>query len=224
MVERVTTGIPGLDELIEGGLPEGSVTLLSGSTGAGKTTFCSQFLWEGFQNGDSCLFITMEEMPAQVREDALEFGWNFEEEAPGEFNTFYIDPATKSDHTTLNVKNAMDQVEPDRVVIDSISVVEAYWEGSKEVRGNIHNLVQALRGRGVTTVITAEAPEKGQMTRSGIVEYVADGVIALGGLRFGESTFRSLQVLKMRKTDIVEDVQGVELTDEGIVVRAPEKF
>ncbi len=62
-VERVSTGVDGLDELLKGGIPKKNTVLISGEAGAGKTTFCSQFLWEGLQNGENCMFVTFEEPP-----------------------------------------------------------------------------------------------------------------------------------------------------------------
>src|SRR5512135_3680020 len=75
--ERVPTGIPGLDKLIEGGLVKGSTTLVSGAAGTGKTIFCSQFLMEGLKRGESCMFITLEEKPEDIIADVKRFGWDF---------------------------------------------------------------------------------------------------------------------------------------------------
>lgn len=77
-VELVETGIPGLDELIEGGLVKDSAVLLTGTAGTGKTIFCSQFLWEGLQNGENCMFVTLEERPEKIGNAASDFGWDFE--------------------------------------------------------------------------------------------------------------------------------------------------
>ena len=75
--ERIPSGIPGLDKLIEGGFVKGSTVLISGSAGTGKTIFCSQFIMEGLRNGETCMFITLEEKPEDVINDVKRFGWDF---------------------------------------------------------------------------------------------------------------------------------------------------
>lgn len=220
--ERISTGIDGLDEMIQGGLVEGSVTLVTGTTGAGKTTFCSQFLWEGLQNGETCLYVTLEQRPEQIKRSATDFGWNFESESyDGQFKIMYIDPGSNPGHTADNVYKAVQEVSPDRVAIDSFSVMEAYWEEKEEVRDDLNDLALQMRDGGWTTVITAEMPDPdgSQLTRHGVAEFVVDGVVVLGGLSIGQTTFRSIQVIKMRRTDIVEDVRSIDLTENGIVVQ-----
>ncbi|MCK5063410.1 MAG: AAA family ATPase, partial [Candidatus Aenigmarchaeota archaeon] len=71
IINRVKTGVPGMDKLMEGGIPEGSVVLLSGGAGCGKTTFSCQFIMEGLNNGENCLYITLEESPEDIKKDAL---------------------------------------------------------------------------------------------------------------------------------------------------------
>lgn len=227
MTDRISTGIPGIDKMIEGGLVKGSVTLVTGTTGAGKTMFCSQFLGNGMEEGDTCLFVTLEERPEQVKRSAKDIGIDFDrEDAAGTFKIMYIDPSSNPGHTADNVYRAIQEVDPDRVAIDSLSVLEAYWEDGGDIRNDINDLALQMRDGGWTTVITAEIPdpEGDSLTRHGIAEFVVDGVIVLGGLSIGQTTFRSVQVLKMRLTDINEDVQSIDLTGEGIVVGEENRF
>ncbi len=221
MTDRISTGIPGIDEMIDGGLAKESVTLVTGTTGAGKTTFCSQFLWNGLENGDTCLFVTLEERPEQIKRSARQFGMDFDDHGTnGTFKIMYIDPSSNPGHAADSVYRAIQEVDPDRVAVDSLSVLEAYWEDEEDVRNDLNDLALQMRDGGWTTVITAEMPdpEGSQLTRHGVAEFVVDGVIVLGGLSIGQTTFRSVQVLKMRLTDIDEDVQSIDLTGEGIVV------
>lgn len=227
MVERIASGVPGFDELVGGGLPKESVTLITGNTGSGKTTFCSQFLWKGLENGENCLYITTEELPEEIREDAEVFGWGFQKyEDEGSLVIKYIDPSTRSNYLREDVEKLVDEVEPDRIVVDSVSVIGAYWHNDGDIRSHIHHLVKGFREMDVTALVTSEMPDldSGRLSRYGIAEFVVDGVVVLGGLSFGETTFRSLQVVKMRKTNITEDVMGLNLTDDGIVVEEEETF
>lgn len=227
MVERTSTGIPGLDELIEGGVPKDSVTMVTGNTGSGKTTFCTQFLINGMENGEKCLYITTEELPEMISEDAQSFGWDLDAYAKQDkFRITYIDPSKRSNYLHEDIQKLVEEVDPDRIVLDSISVIGAYWYNDEEMRTNMHALVKGMRNVDATVVMTAEMAKEdsGQLTRYGITEYIVDGVIALGGLSLGQSTFRSLQVIKMRRTDIEEDVQGLDITKEGLVVEDQDTF
>ena len=92
--KRCISGIPGLDPLIEGGFLENSVNLVTGETGTGKTIFCSQFLWNGLQKGETGLYITLEERPEDIKADAMLFGWDFDSfEKKGLCRLIYHDPA-----------------------------------------------------------------------------------------------------------------------------------
>ncbi len=227
MVDRLTSGIEGFDELVNGGFPEGTVSLITGNTGSGKTTLCTQFLMEGVENGEQCLFITTEELPDEIREDAAAFGWDlaaYEEE--GLLEIAYIDPSTRSNYIREDIEKRAEELDPDRVVVDSISVIGAYWTSDDQIRSNLHHLVKGFREMDTTVLVTAEVPKDdgGQLSRYGIAEFVVDGVVALGGLSLGKSTFRSLQIVKMRQTEIYEDVMGVRITDDGLVVKEEDSF
>jgi len=76
MTKRVVTNIPGLDEILNGGIPERNVVLVSGGPGTGKTIMSQQFLWNGLQLGEPGIYVALEEHPAQIRQNMLQFGWN----------------------------------------------------------------------------------------------------------------------------------------------------
>jgi len=76
MVERVKTGIPGLDEILYGGIPKRNVVLLSGGPGTGKSIFSYQYLWNGLKMGEPGVFVALEEHPVQVRLNMSQFGWD----------------------------------------------------------------------------------------------------------------------------------------------------
>lgn len=224
MVERIDTGIPGLDDLIEGGLPEGSVTLVSGGAGTGKTIFCSQYMWHGLQNDENCLFITLEEEPGEVKEDAHEFGWDFEEYEGDSFKIIYLNPFKDAGGFVDRIRQEIDEIDADRVVLDSTSVLGMYDDKPGKIRERLYDLVRKLRRDEVTTVLTSEITENtgSHLSRYGVEEFVADGVVKLTGFSLGESTFRSLQVVKMRKTDIDEDICSVDISEEGFSVEPEE--
>lgn len=214
MVERVSTGIPGLDKVLEGGFPENSVTLVTGGPGAGKTTFCVQFIHEGLENEENCLYLSTGQSSEEIRRDAKEFGIDFDN---------YIEHLSMANvNPSQEIESAItDHVgdrEFDRIVLDSISVFEMYWGENGKIRKYMNRLVQHLKNLDATVVITSERPdsESDKMTRFGVAEFLVDGVIKLEGFGIGDSTYRSLQAVKMRRTGIDGQPKGITIDDEGL--------
>lgn len=226
MVDRKKTGIEGLDELIQGGFPEESATLVTGGAGTGKTIFCSQFLWKGLQQGESGLFVTLEEEPDEIKKDAKEFGWDFEKyEKQGDFKLIYMNPL-EGEGFIRKIEELITELDADRVVLDSISVMGMYTSDKGKVREELYSIIRKLRRSGVTSVITSEIPAEREnaLSRFGVEEFVADGVVKLTGLFLGEVTYRSLSIIKMRKTKIESDTNVLKITDNGLLVEPEDRL
>lgn len=221
-IERIKTGVPGLDRLIEGGFVKNSSTLVSGNPGSGKTIFCSQFLWEGLKNGENCMFITFEETPEKIRESAMDFGWNFKKyEDENKLTIQHKDPFREKGEDLFWFKDEIKKNEVSRVALDSVSLLSLYYRDKYDTRKNIFNLVKILENSGVTSVLTSEIPGgKEALSRLGIVEFIVDGVIRLSGVTMGEATFRSLIVVKMRRTKINSNLQTMGINEKGIFVES----
>lgn len=218
-VERVSTGIDNLDDLLRGGIPENNAVLVSGEAGAGKTTFCSQFLWEGIQNGDDCMFITFEESPSQVKEEASIFGWDFEQHKD-QFTIKGKDPFKDEGEELYWFRDELVKKDIDRLALDSTSILSLYHEDPYEIRKGLYELIKTIKETDTTAVLTAESPAgEESITRYDVVQYVVDGVIMLYFMGVGEKGYRSLQVRKMRKTDISMETQSFEITDKGIELK-----
>ncbi|MFP4116749.1 MAG: RAD55 family ATPase [Candidatus Aenigmatarchaeota archaeon] len=215
-IERIETGISGLDELLKGGIPEKNIVLVSGESGAGKTTFCSQFLWKGLQEGENCMFISFEEPPSQIKEEAKLFGWDFESYS-NQITLKSKDPFDEGSEDLFWFRDELQRKEIDRLAIDSTSILSLYHEDPYEVRKAIYEIIKVIKETGTTAVLTAESPtgEK-SLTRHDVVQYAVDGVIALYFEGIGEKGYRSLQVRKMRKSDISTETVSFEITDQGI--------
>lgn len=217
--DRVSSGVAGIDELIDGGFLNNSTVLVSGGPGTGKTLLATQFLWEGLENGETCLYISTEELPSEIVHDAGNFGWDLDADS-NQFEIHYINPSTRSEYFRQDVEELVKDMSPDRIVIDSISVLGYYWEEDKNVRSNITALVHKLKEWGATTMITAEAPDDGENsnTRHGIAEFVSDGVIKLDAKSMGSGMQRTLTVKKMRGTAIDGGIKDLEFTENGLRV------
>ncbi len=225
-VERITTGIPGLDDKIEGGFVKGSTILITGGTGTGKTTFCCQYLWEGVKKGEPGIYITLEEDPEDIKEDVKRYGFDFTEyEKKGLFKFAYQNPFEVSDISTA-VVDAISSINAKRVVLDPISLVGMYVKEPAVLRKRLFSIIMMLKKQGVTSIITSEILDNeigedkgGSLSRDGVSEFIADGVIILNLFGIGEGISRSLMVRKMRRTKHSADVLPMELGKNGMELR-----
>jgi len=210
-IDRIPSGIPGFDKLIDGGFVKGSINLISGGPGTGKTIFSMQFLYEGItkfkENG---LFISFEENLNGLKNDAAVFDWDFpelEKQGKCKFLTFkpLNNPSLTSDLVRIIKKNDIK-----RVVIDSVSVFSMAFRGDPfKLRKELYSLCDLLEELGCTTLLTGEiageAPldvstSGGMLSRDGLIEFIADSVITLHNSGIGGEADRAIRVLKMRRT------------------------
>lgn len=221
--ERIKSGISGLDKLIDDGFLVGHTILVTGPAGAGKTIFCCQFIWEGLKNGENCMYITFEEIPEEIKHDALAFGFDFEKyEKSGNLILTHKDPFQTTDITT-RLENQIKRNKITRVVVDSTSLLGLYFKDPHDVRRELYKLICALKSSDATSVLTAETREDIEFApRFGVEEYVADASIILFFTGIGESGFRSLQVRKMRNTKHSTNTHPFEITKNGILIHKSE--
>jgi len=218
--ERIPSGIPGLDKLIEGGFVKGSTILVSGAAGTGKSIFCAQFLLEGLKRGENCMYITLEERPEDIIGDVKRFGWDFEKYIDSKkLIVEYQDPFQITDITSP-LLDKIKEHKIQRVVVDSTAVFGMYYKEAFEVRKQLFKLLNGLKDIGVTSVLTSELPEESKrLGKFGVEEFVVDGVILLHFLGIGEKNYHSLQIRKMRRTNHEKDVYPMEIGKDGIIVR-----
>jgi len=220
-VERVESGIPGLDELIEGGFIKNSMNLITGQTGTCKTIFCCQFLWQGLQNGENVVYITLEESPEDIKSQALQLGMDFEKYInEGKCIIEYIYPKSFSD-LDYEIFTKIKQVNANRFVLDSITLLGFYMEGAEEkLRDKVFTLMQRLKKHNITALIVSEIPEgSNTISRFGFEEFVVDGVIGLHYLEYAAGgTPRSLVIRKMRRTNHSTNVFSMDVTKDGIKI------
>lgn len=224
---RVPSGIAGLDEMLGGGFPEGHVVLVTGLPGTGKTCFGLQFLLAGAARSEKGVFLSLEEDAPQLIESARRFGWPVDEAVKSSrLKILRLDPKeTKQNLQRIqgSLGKELQQLGARRIVVDSVSLLNMLSDAESERRATLFGLAAACRGSGATTVMTAEAdPTHPSVSRDGLSEYVADGVVLLGysaaedGLRIG----LSLRVLKMRRTAHARTVQPYRIGPGGIAVDA----
>lgn len=217
--ERVSTGIPGLDKLMQGGFVQNDVYLVTGGTGTGKTLFCCQFLWEGLQKGEKGIFFSLEELPDDVLHDAENFGWDFQKYIDKKmFLIEYQDPFEMVDLTTL-VKEKIEKFGAKRVVIDSTSIFGMVFKEENELRKRLYELIKTLKQTDTAVLMTAEVLDDSKsLSRFGVEEFVVDGVIVLRYVSLGSVSNRTIEIRKMRRTSHDAGVHGIEINRNGISI------
>lgn len=223
-VERVSSGIPGLDELIEGGFVRNSINLVAGAAGTCKTTFCCQFIWEGLKKGEKGLYVTLEQSEKDIRRDMLRFGWDFSPYVKGGKCKFVEITPGDVDELKASIINEVGRLgEVNRFVLDSLSLAAMGWKESPEevfkLRTKVFSLLKTLKNLNLTSVVIAEIPSGEQsLGRLGFEEFIVDSVILLKVLPV-DIPMRTLQIIKMRGTKHDMRVHPFEVTPEGIVIQ-----
>lgn len=204
-MKRVQTGVEHLDDMIEGGLKTGSVVLVSGGVGSGKTTLAFQFLYNGVKAGESGVYFTFEEDPQGIKEDMRRHGFDVEaEEQEGTFEIVRVNPEDALrliDEDYGPIRDTLKRVGATRAVLDSVGAFELLVQDGYTMRRSISNLINWFRGVECTTLLVAEAEQSpNAYSRHGILEFLVDAVVVLYNIRRGNLRRRALEVLKMRGT------------------------
>ncbi len=230
---RVKSGIINLDDKIEGGFVEGSVNLVMGKTGTGKTTFCCCFVYEGANGGEPTVYLTTEERIEDIKKDIKSmFSWNMEAlEKRGLVNFLSIKPMVPSvevEHTSRLAKSyvsellrkiteTLDRTKARRVVIDSISVIQLFINDQYLSRIILTSLMDKLREMGITTLISGTITEDyGGISGAELIESTVDSVIKLDFVPVAEDFKRTLTIRKMRRTNHSTLIYPFEITPKGM--------
>ncbi|MFW9843431.1 MAG: ATPase domain-containing protein [Candidatus Thorarchaeota archaeon] len=214
---RTKTGISGLDELIDGGLVEGSSILVSGGTGSGKTIFGLQFLYNGASKYDEPgVYVTIETRPNDLRLEAMQFGWNLEE-LEKKKAIIIVDAASSKaglptsekyairrgfDVSTLaeEIYRAVADSKAKRLVIDCISALGMRFNEPSEVRSELFRISALLRELKVTSLLLSETISPEVHSRAGVEQFVTQGLISLNLFEDNGTLKRDLLIWKMRQT------------------------
>jgi len=237
----VKTGIPGLDELVSGGFPEGRVILLIGGPGTGKTILASQFLFNGFSKfGESGIFVSLDESKDHFYAEMQTFGWNFKKaEEEGKF--VFVDATRMSrsallrakfggqinslrdkqlpiDRLVERIESELNRIDAKRVVVDTLALLFQRFPDPLERRISIVDLFESMSELGITAIMTSELGHLSLNRKVSVEEYLAHGVILTQTLFSKGITSRTLQVEKMRgvktnpnKVPYTIDRNGIEV-------------
>ncbi|WP_068817520.1 circadian clock protein KaiC [Phormidesmis priestleyi] len=227
-IQKIRTLIEGFDDISHGGLPIGRTTLISGTSGTGKTLFSAQFLYNGITQFDEPgIFVTFEESPADIITNALSFGWDLQKFID-EGKLFILDASPDPEGQDVvgnfdlsalieRIQYAIRKYKARRVSIDSVTAVFQQYDAAGVVRREIFRLVARLKQVGVTTIMTTERiDEYGQVARFGVEEFVSDNVVIVRNVLEGERRRRTVEVLKLRGTTHMKGEYPFTITNQGI--------
>ncbi len=219
---RITTGIKGLDEMMDGGFPKGHSVAVIGSFGTGKTTFAMQYIWEGLKNGEKCIFLSLEEDENSIIETAKSFGWDFEKYLDDSLLLIKLEPEDAGSSVKRlegEIPQVIKEFGASRIAIDSVSLITMLFKSEEDKRTNLFALSKSIKDSGATAILTAEVdPKNPNVSRDGLVEYVVDGVILLTPREMNNRIMLTLKILKMRRTKHSREVKPYEISSEGIEV------
>lgn len=229
-IERVATGVPGLDVITHGGLPKGRATLITGRSGTGKSVLALQIACNLARQGINTLMVAIEDDAADLATtgDALGFGFS-ELVAAGALRVADLAPtgdpvpnvAGEYEIAGLlqRIRGETEQTKIEALVIDSSTALFSNRPPEQQLRRLFFNLVYALRSQGLTSIITAEAPsDYGQLTVLGIEDFVCDVVITIRNVPDGERRRRSIEVTKFRRSGHFKGEYPCAITTKGITV------
>jgi circadian clock protein KaiC len=227
-MERIKTGIPGLDEMVWGGLLPQTANLVEGAPGTGKTTLGMQFIYHGIVAcGEPGLILTFEEFPQQYYSDAAGFGWDFRQmEREGKLRVIMTSPEVSLadlEQVGGRIESLVQEIGVKRILVDSLSHFERLSEDPVRLRSIVYGFINALKREGLTAVLTRESTtllgEAGGADDA--LAFLVDSYILLRYVEIESAIHKALLVLKMRGSNHDKGIRQFEITSRGIEVRTP---
>jgi circadian clock protein KaiC len=222
--ERQPTGVPGMDEMIGGGIIAGDAVLLTGPAGSGKSTVATQFMVAGLSQGETGVIAVFEEYPEEYIARASARNPDIGKMVKaGKLEIIYLRPLDLSvDEALFSILEAVDRLGAKRVVIDSLSGFEVALAPTfrEDFRESLYRLVGTLTATGVTVFMTAEVSEAFREARftSENVSFITDEIIVQRYVEIEGELGRVIAVIKMRGSDHSHEFRRYEVTPKGVVV------
>ncbi len=220
--DRVSTGVVGLDELIEGGLPRGSMTILAGSPGSGKTIASAQFLYHGAKEcAENGIYVSLSERKEVFMRNMERFGLDFAPlEKQGSFR--FLDFATTREAGVSSILNAVLKeafsIKAERLVVDSFSALSLAFEKMIDARVVLHAFEKLMRQVNCTTLLLVEVPTGNSSLGLGFEEFVADALILFEIIEDEVGIKKRAIIRKMRGTDHNQNYSNIVVSDQGVVL------
>jgi KaiC/GvpD/RAD55 family RecA-like ATPase len=237
---KLSSGLPGLDTMLDGGFNRGRVILILGEPGTGKTIICSQYLYRGAAElGENSMFIGMNEPKSRFMKEMLNLGMDFSKlEAEGKFK--YVDATEVRKIPEMakvgriavggrelglvnlleTIQSAIAKFDPARIALDSMSDLVFRFPTVEERRPVVLDMIETLQSTSATSLLTSELLSTGEERALQPEEYLAEGVLLMRTLRKG---VRTIQILKMRGSKVDTHPRPYVITGKGLEVLATEE-
>ena len=218
-VKRLESGVPNLDDMLHGGIPEGNSVLIAGDMGTGKTILTSQILYHGACSGERCLYVSLEQKTEDVIEQCKQFGWDIKSLMDSGMLIFTHHADLDYESLEISIENTLREYRDiKRVAIDPISMLQIYFKSDIGFRIGLFRLLQLLKKYGVTVFIVDDSNNQNQLI------HVSDGVIFLMLHKLDHRRIRSLEIMKMRRTPHELEPVHFQITQDGIEIYPHEKI
>lgn len=231
--KRVSSGIPGLDPLIEGGFPEGKSYLITGESGTGKSIFCMQFMLKGLIEGEKAVYVAVDEKPSDILEEAASLGWDLLKYIERK-NLLILDASplfsarmgagkekeVDVQKTVGDLASYVKRMGASRVVIDPVGPLILSRDSSVRAQEHVRTLIHSLQDNMGTTNLLTSYAVPGATGDGGVEEFLVAGVIILSIAMVQNRMVRTLLVRKMRGTAIdLMEYQFNIVKEKGIVLK-----
>jgi len=224
---RLSMGVPGLDEMLGGGIFEGDSCLVAGPSGTGKSALATQFVDEGLRRGESAVIAIFEERPKGYTDRAASIGLDLSTpQKKGKLEILYVRPLDLSvDETMQEILDAVVRVGAKRLVIDSLVGLEmALAPGFREdFRESLYRMIGALTGAGITILSTVEVEDTFTALPFSqyVISFLTDDIIRMRYVEINGQLRKVMVIIKMRGSNHTKDIREYVLTDTGLEIISP---
>ncbi len=226
---RLSTGIPELDKLMGGGIPEGDSFLVAGPSGTGKSALATHFIAEGLRHGEPAIIALFEERPDGYTERADSLGLKMgKAQKKNQLEVLYLRPLDLSvDETMQAILDAIERVGAKRLVIDSLVGFEmALAPGFRaDFHESLYRMIVALTGAGITVLSTVEVEDSftAMPFSRYAISFLTDDILRMRYVEIDGQLRKVMVVVKMRGGNHSKDIREYVITDKGVVVIAPHR-
>lgn len=216
---RVSTGVTGLDTMLQGGVWAGGATLVEGHTGAGKTTLALQFILEGLKRGEPGLYVNFQENPTQLARAIQSLGMDVAEAERKGLHLLYASPVElQIDSIIVELFRTIEKGAIRRVVVDAVGDLIGAASDLQRLYGYLYALVQHFVVKRVATFLTLETTADGGKPMEGQLSALSDAILALRLERDGDIARRTLRIIKARGTNHDLNTRELQITSKGVSI------